>query len=1213
MYRFETVRDEIGKLDGGVFQALGQHYSMLRFNLSSPVFFGMSPGTLKPVKGIPDAFYEDEKGSFVFVECGHVTAGLSQAVKKIREDIEKCLERIDNSSTPIVVSKIICCYAYPRIDPSKQAELMALDQDRVILVGPDEIARDICDRFFLLANEYLGLSYPNGNVLDPEKFIRLHREDASAAPLDNDIVGRDSESDAIFNALESGRTVVVHGRSGCGKTRLALDAASRFCNQNNATFSVIRPGIQRTLYEELREYYSAKRNYVVLVDDVNQLFDIDELVEFCLLNRNVHLVCTVRNYALERALDSLKKLGNIFQLALEPIDRESIELILREGYLIKNQFFLNQIIKISRGNLRLAVLAAGKAKGGFAEIANCRDLLDLCYGDVIAQWSDVCVSACEIAALLGPHTTVDNKNLESLESKLSISHKDYLDACIELCTKEIMDMVHDYGAVCLDEQNLRDYFIYRCLVIDRKLTLGDLWFLEKGQSIAAKAVNVLFGVFSDESLFDFTKKAIRSMWPKLDERDRHLAIETFNSLIETEALLFLRRCIQDLAQGNGDYSMVGPLWSSSGDSIGSDILKSLCALLHGSNVRVVVDLIFEHLSIDSSPVDDFCVIFYHYMNPILEYGAINYRIVEAVLDKFESRVRLGVSDSEKALLTLFSKSIMEDEINDVRIEEENEVSFFHGVLPFSEDILNVRRRCLNCLGQVDSSIQQEVSLGYRPVFDRSDDKRLAVATYKIIDNLLDLRRVSGIQKTLQVISLGYFMECLGYRSDAIDRFANSTWQHRFLSAALLRELSIDESDGDCIDALAAEATCESVNQLVDLLGSGLYSRVQGGWAIDEAVKILFEWLKNNTPVVFEGAVYHYLQKGLPPGQIGSIVASYFFEDDDPRLGRDALLSASCANRDMWANEYDGYCITSKGCIPDERAIIKSVELERIQLPPAYIWEADRLSPGFFLAYVKSVVEHSENGGLRLLPFSEDCDEGMDAVRRSIETHDGLRLIERAALCSIDCDIHHPPKATISLLLERDPDFLRMVVPALLSIFRNDYWADWIIDTIWSGRFSCEDIKSLVNILHEQAEGINWYVVRRFLGKLFSGAEDHGMLDDALSLLIELDRTYPDDSLINGLGEELSQSAKVEFAVRLGRSDASWDRIRPLASDSKSFESWSGSYMSVLNRRREVARIVHERFKSEGIRNYDLDFMELYQSFDKEAERIEIEDFIDPFI
>ena len=107
MYRFEAVRREIGRLDGGAFQALGQHYAMLRFSLSSPVFFGMCPGTLKPVKGTPDAYYKDEKGSYVFVECGHVTTGLSQAAKKIREDIEKYLEVIDKSPTPLTVSKII--------------------------------------------------------------------------------------------------------------------------------------------------------------------------------------------------------------------------------------------------------------------------------------------------------------------------------------------------------------------------------------------------------------------------------------------------------------------------------------------------------------------------------------------------------------------------------------------------------------------------------------------------------------------------------------------------------------------------------------------------------------------------------------------------------------------------------------------------------------------------------------------------------------------------------------------------------------------------------------------------------------------------------------------------------------------------------------------------------------------------------------------------
>ena len=1215
MYRFEAVRREIGRLDGGAFQALGQHYAMLRFSLSSPVFFGMCPGTLKPVKGTPDAYYKDEKGGFVFVECGHVTTGLSQAAKKIREDIEKCLEVIDKSPTPLTVSKIICCYAYPRINPSTQAELTALDQDRVILVGPDEIARDICDRFFCLANEHLGLGYPNGNVLDFEKFIQLHREDAYAAPLDNEIVGRDDESNIIFSALESGQTIVIYGRSGCGKTRLALDAARHFCEQKNASFSIIRPGIQRTLYKELREYYNAGRNCVVLVDDVNQLFDISELVDFCLLNRNVHLVCTVRNYALKRALESLKKLGSIVQIALEPMDESSIESILREGYSIRNQIFLDQIIKVAKGNLRLAVLAAKKAKGGFAEITNCKDLLDLCYGDAVDQWGDNCVLACEIAALLGPHATIDNKNLETIESALSIPHKDYLDACAELCAKEVMDMVHDYRAVSLDEQNLRDYFIYRCLVVDRKLSFEDLWLLERGQIITAKAVNVLFRVFNDESLFDFTQKSVRSMWPKLSDRDKHLIIKTFNSLIETEALLFLRQRIQDLVPGAGDYSTVGPFWSASGDVISSNVLKSLCVLLSGSNVRVAVDLIFEHLAIDSSPVDDFCTLFYYRMKPVLKYGAVDYRIVETVLDRFESKVQSGISDAEKALLLLFSRSVMDDELSGVRYGEGNEVSFFHGALPFSEDVLNVRRRCMDCLGQVDSSIQQEVLLGYKPACVHSNDERLAIATYKIIDDRLDLRQATVLRKKVQAINLGRSMEHLGYRSHAIDHFVNSTWQHRFLSAALRRKLSINESGSDRINNLAAEASQDSINQLIDLLESGLSSNTKNEWAIDEAVKILLEWLRENAPDIFEGAVHHYLQKGLAPKQIGFTIASCFFDEGNPRNGRETLLSVSCANRDMWANEYDGYCIVLKDCIPDEEAIFESLKQRRAPLDPVYIWKADELSPGFFLTCVVSAMESSENNALNLsplFPYSED-EEGMGAVRRSIEKNDGLQLIERAVLSSIDNDIHHPPKATIGLLLERDPEYLRVIVPALLKSVKKEYWADWIVDIIWSGLFSLEDIKTLVNMLRNQTGSANWYVTRSFLGELFGGAEDHGVLHEALSLIIELKKNFPNDSLIDGLRDKLSRSAKVELAVRLGRDEASWDQIRPLASDSRSYESWSGSYMSVLNRRREVARMIQEHLNTEGIRNYDLDFMDLYQSFDEVAEQTEIKDFIDPYL
>lgn len=344
----------------------------------------------------------------------------------------------------------------------------------------------------------------------------------------------------------------------------------------------------------------------------------------------------------------------------------------------------------------------------------------------------------------------------------------------------------------------------------------------------------------------------------------------------------MRQRIQDLVPGAGDYSTVGPFWSASGDVISSNILKSLCVLLSGSNVRVAVDLIFEHLAIDSSPVDDFCTLFYYRMKPILKYGAVDYRIVETVLDRFESKVQSGISDAEKALLLLFSRSVMDDELSGVRYGEGNEVSFFHGALPFSEDVLNVRRRCMDCLGQVDSSMQQEVLLGYKPACVHSNDERLAIATYKIIDDRLDLRQATVLRKKVQVINLGRSMEHLGYRSHAVDHFVNSTWQHRFLSAALRRKLSINESGSDRINTLAAEASQDSINKLIDLLEIGLSSNTKNKWAIDEAVKILLEWLRENAPDIFEGAVHYCLQKGLAPKLIGFTIASCFFDEGNPR-------------------------------------------------------------------------------------------------------------------------------------------------------------------------------------------------------------------------------------------------------------------------------------------------------------------------------------------
>lgn len=1191
MYKFETVRAEIRKLDGGAFQALGQQYARLKFNLKKPVFLGTSPGTLKTVKGTPDAYFEDNKGNFVFVECGSITTEASKAVKKIREDIQKCLHVINKSQPKLAVSKIICCYAYSHLTPQQVADLKNLDQDRVMLIGPDEIAEDICNQFFSLAEQYLNLPYPNQSILDSEKFIQLHRNNAYATPLDNKFIGRDAEFNEILQALQSEQTVVVYGKSGCGKTRLALEVATHFCHKKEIPFSIIKSTKNTSLQQELQNYYTSGSKYIILVDDIDQLFDITELIEFCLLNKNVHLICTVRNYALPETLKSLEQLGHIAQIHLEPIHRDSIKSILREQYLIDNQIFLNQITKVSKGNLRLAILAAEKAKGDFYNIANCKDLLELCYENMFKQWPREHVLACEIAALLGTHPIEKNENLKTLEDLLSFSHEDYRDACIKLCENGTLDMPQEYRSISLDEQNLRDYFIYRCLVMDRKLSFENLWFLKDGQSITQKALNTLFEVFNDENLFDFTKNSIESLWPKLSDSDKYSAIAIFKSFIEVDALTFLRNRIQNLPSNTGDYSSVGISYSNNTDVINSNILKSLFVLLDGDHIEITIDLIFEHLSIDSSPVEDFCRLFYCRLKPILKHEGLSYLIVEKVLDKFESKVKSAISDSERALLLLFSKSIMDDNLKFVQRTEINEINILFGTHPFSEYFLNLRRRCLDCLGKVDLSMQQEILLSYAPSYGNTDDKSLANETYKIIYEYLDLHQDITLQDKIQVINLERSMKRSGHNFCGINDFVNSSWQNRFISAAI--SIENNESDYNHFGKLIAEASEEHINQLIDTTESYPDLSEENKCLMNAAIKLLFDYLRKSSPSIFRSAIYRYLQKGLSPDLAGNIIVDYFFDEADICKGRNALLCEVINNHDLWAFEYDLHCILNKDRIPDGELFLESFKRTQIPLHPKCIWKADKISPGLFLTFVSVVMLSSQKNTLnysKVFPTFE-IEEGIEAVKRSIEKSDGLQMVEEVILRSVKHSDYFAPKATLRLLLQKDPEYLRKIVPALLT---SSAEVDWIIDIIWSDLFSIKDIKILLNILCGQLSPRTI----SFFGKLISHTENYNKHDEALLLVTKLRENLTDPWYTEGFYGALPLNIKIEFALKLAAEDAPWDQILPLASGSQLMESWVGSYVSVLEDKREAAKTMRKHFNDKGISKYDLDFIILDKEFDR---------------
>lgn len=95
----------------------------------------------------------------------------------------------------------------------------------------DEIANQVYS-FYPSLVTYLGLSIDTNQILSVDDFIIQCDANGMSAPLRTNFQFRISEKEKIINALLENNVVVVTGKAGVGKTRLALEVIKEFSNNN---------------------------------------------------------------------------------------------------------------------------------------------------------------------------------------------------------------------------------------------------------------------------------------------------------------------------------------------------------------------------------------------------------------------------------------------------------------------------------------------------------------------------------------------------------------------------------------------------------------------------------------------------------------------------------------------------------------------------------------------------------------------------------------------------------------------------------------------------------------------------------------------------------------------------------------------------------------------------------------------------------------------
>lgn len=588
MSKVNQIAAALLEKEGGAFQRVANAY-LHKKGYDRITTIGSAIGSDKTKKGTPDSYIRLENGKIVFAEF---TTDQTWPYKKIRGDIEKCLDEKKTGIPREEIEQIVICHnSQLSAEEDRALYTLCLEHGiQLVIFGLNTIAHDLVHLYPGISKNELGIEIDTGQILDPEEFVRQVGKNQLTTPLDTEFYFREDEIKQIVSGLENTNVVMITGPAGVGKSRLALKAMEVFFKTHSVykMRCIHSKGI--SIFEDSKVYFSDPGHHLVLIDDANRISDFSIVMDILRNQRedqSIKFVITVRDYAKDKIEREMRTIGDFKRIELAPLEDKQIGEMIQGLFDIRNPDYLERIINVSSGNPRLAIMAA-KVAVKHQTVASINDVSAL-YDEYFSSITEDLKSlknkeVLKVAGIISFFRSIDktNKNLMSLiSSEFGIGETAFWQAANELHSCEVVD-IYEKEVIRISDQVYATYLFYLCFfkecVLDICLLFKDAFLVDRSGRVR-DSVYPCFNAFDFDHVAGFVRPLVQTKWQEAiaqaDHQRVHGLISLFWFLIKTDVLLYVAREIR--SQDLNEVDLMSVEWSPNNINLnGHPLLEILC-------------------------------------------------------------------------------------------------------------------------------------------------------------------------------------------------------------------------------------------------------------------------------------------------------------------------------------------------------------------------------------------------------------------------------------------------------------------------------------------------------------------------------------------------------------------------------------------------------------------------------------------------------------